>query len=120
MKTTSIAFKESCIIKPGCLRPHMIDLLQVLLMVAPDTNDGTLWITEGWRPERHPNDAHTWCNAWDVRSKNVIVASITGRALLMDRWATDARTHYGPGPFQFEAHGGPGPGLHLHAEFDPR
>jgi hypothetical protein len=120
VKTTLIAFKESAIIKPGCLRPHMTELLEVLLLVAPDTNDGIMWVTEGWRPQRHPNDAHTWCNAWDVRSKNVIVATPAGRGDIMDQWGEDARHEYGRGsPMQFDAHG-MGAGLHLHAEYDPR
>jgi hypothetical protein len=119
MKTELIAFKDSAIIKPGCLRPHMIDLLDVLLDVAPDTADGVMWITEGWRIERHPNDAHTWCNAWDIRSKNVIEQGAFNKEFIMNKWGNDARGVLSSGYFQFEAHGS-GPALHLHAEYDPR
>ena len=120
MKTTRIAVKQSVIIKPDCLRPHMILLLNGMLRVAPDTTDGTMWVTEGWRDERHPNDAHNWCNAWDVRSWNVINRGYSDLELRMDAWAFAAREALKrDGPFQFEAHG-EGPRLHLHGEFDPR
>lgn len=120
MKTTLIAFKESAIVKPGCLRPHMIELLDAMLAVAPDTVDGIMWVTEGWRPERHPNDAHTWCNAWDIRSRNVISRGDSDLEIIMDLWGRDASEELGKHhQFDFEAHG-EGTGLHLHSEYDPR
>lgn len=120
MKTTRIAFKESAIAKPNCFLPHRVEMRNALLAVAPDTVDGIMWITELWRPERHPNDAHTWCNADDIRSRNVIAASQSDRELIMDKWGRDADRYMGDKPEnQFEAHGD-GPSLHLHAETDPR
>ena len=124
MKTTLMAYKDSAIIKPGCLRPHMIELLLALLATSPDTHDGIMWVTEAWRPARHTDDAHTWCNAFDIRSKNVIErGNSNSLRAKMTQWGRDTRQYLrqtsGVHSFQFEAHGD-GQALHLHAEFDPR
>ena len=120
MRTTTIAFKDSARLKLGHLRPHMSHLLEALLATAPETEDGIMWVTEGYRPERHANDAHTWGNAWDIRSKNVIADDWDELEIIMTEWGAETNALLGDSPaYQFEAHGS-GTGLHLHAEYDPR
>lgn len=120
MKTTMIAFKESARLTPTNLSKEMVEFLLVLLEVAPETEDGIMWVTEGYRKEIHPNDAHTWCSAWDIRSKNVLAASWQDRREVLIRWVELARETLRHKPwYQFEVHGD-GDALHMHAEIDPR
>ena len=122
MKTTLIAFKENATFKPSCFRPEMVALLTALLETAPDTTDGRMVVTEGHRNPRHPDDAHTWCSAFDIRSRNVLAPHEYALEIKLQLWAKRARKRLNDelGVYQFAVHGGPGPGLHIHAEIDPR
>lgn len=122
MRTELIAFKENATFKPSCFRPEMVALLTALLETAPDTTDGRMVVTEGHRNPRHPDDAHTWCSAFDIRSRNLLADSEIARDLKLREWVRLARERLDDklGIYQFAVHGGPGPGLHIHAEIDPR
>lgn len=117
MKPSELAFKENVRLRPGCFLPHMVRLLEVLLETAPETRDGRVVITEAWRDPLHPDDAHTWCNAFDVRSRNVIHDGDLISEMLA--WASRARVLLGSPHWHIVVHG-EGPGLHIHAEWDPR
>jgi len=117
MKTAHLAFKDGVRLRAACFAPHMVRLLTVLLSVAPDTRDGCMVVTEAWRKPRHPDDAHTWCNAFDIRSRNVIHEGSLEPAMLA--WASRAKASLDSPDWQIVVHG-EGPGLHMHAEFDPR
>ena len=122
MKTEVIAFKENASFKPSCFRFEMVALLTALLETAPETTDGRMVVTEGHRNPRHPDDAHTWCSAFDIRSRNVLADSELALDLKLREWASRARERLDDplGIYQLVVHGGPGPRLHIHAEIDPR
>tara|TARA_R110000824_G_scaffold87037_8_gene214880 strand:- start:2692 stop:3057 length:366 start_codon:yes stop_codon:yes gene_type:complete len=121
MITESIAFKENASFKPSNFRPEMVALLTALLVTAPDTTDGRMVITEGHRPAQHTDDAHTWCNAFDIRSQNVEAADDDARELAMWEWVGRVRQRLDDplGSYQFVVHG-EGFSMHIHAEIDPR
>ena len=122
MKTDVIAFKENASFKPNCFRLEMVALLTALLETAPETTDGRMVVTEGHRNPRHPDDAHTWCSAFDIRSRNVLAETDSAREFELREWASRARARMDDplGIYQLVVHGGPGPRLHIHAEIDPR
>ena len=122
MKTDVIAFKENASFKPSCFRLEMVALLTALLETAPETTDGRMVVTEGHRHPRHPDDAHTWCSAFDIRSRNVLAETDSAREFELREWASRARARMDDplGIYKLVVHGGPGPRLHIHAEIDPR
>ena len=121
MITESIAFKENASFKTSNFRPEMVALLTALLVTAPDTTDGRMVITEGHRPAQHTDDAHTWCNAFDIRSQNVEAEDQDARELAMWHWVGRVRQRLDDplGSYQFVVHG-EGFNMHIHAEIDPR
>ena len=127
MKTEAIHFKQGVHWKKshGLWAPTRI--LEVALETAPDTEDGLLWVTGGWREPRDPRelDLHNLCLAWDFRIRNFSVARGTdqeeydSRRTLAWGWVNMQRDKHEDRRFQFDVHG-EGANIHTHAEFDPR
>lgn len=126
MRPTHIQFKQGVQWKPahGLWAPTRI--LEVALETAPDTSDGILWVTEGWRePIREGLDLHNLCLAWDFRIRNFSTAP-GSKEEVYERIQVVAWGHVNmmrdvllDGRFQFAVHG-EGANIHTHAEFDPR
>ena len=119
MITEKASYKEGVNVKPSNELPHIQLIRIVALATAPDTVDGICWTTEAWRPARHTDDAHTWCNAFDFRVRNIALEHREARSLEAWAWVKRMRTALSDGRYQFDCHG-EGFGYHIHAEFDPR
>jgi hypothetical protein len=77
-------------------------------------------ITEAWRLPRHPDDAHSWCNAFDIRIHNIAGWSTPEEELAAAWvWVKKMRADLDDPRYQFDVHG-VGANAHIHAEFDPR
>ena len=119
MKTTSAKYKEGVTVKLANELPHVQLIRTVALATAPDTADGICWTTEAWRPPRHTDDAHNWCNAFDLRVWNIEGNHREEKILKGWDWIKRMRLVLNDQRYQFDQHG-KGNGIHIHAEFDPR
>lgn len=119
MKTTRSDYKAGVTVKRANDLPHISLIRTVALATAPDTDDGICWTTEAWRPARHTDDAHNWCNAFDFRIRNIVGEHREERILIAMDWIKRQRAVHNDQRYQFELHG-EGPNVHVHSEFDPR
>lgn len=117
---TGIQFKKGVIVRPSHGLPHVWAMLECALRHAPDfEKDNDMVVTEAWRLPRHPDDAHSWCNAFDLRIRNIPISSEPGRIAAAWDWVRRMRADLGDPRYQFDVHG-VGGNAHIHMEFDPR
>ena len=127
MIPTHICFKQGVQWRPSHALWAPNRILQVALETAPPTDDGILWVTDGWREPRDPGklDLHNLCLAWDFRIRNFSVGTWDAKEEFNRRrttawgWVNMMRDVHADGRFQFDVHG-EGASIHTHAEFDPR
>lgn len=132
MHTDHIRFKDGVQWRLSHSQPAFQRILEVALECAPETTDGTLWVTELWREPRRALDLHTLCLAVDFRIHNFVVDSELpeDKAYVKRRekawgfvnWMRDTHDDR---RYQFAVHGSGrhiamDPTIHIHAEFDPR
>lgn len=114
----SIEIKQRVVLRTAHFRPHMVQIIMVAFATQPETTDGKLVITEGWRDIRDSLDFHEHCAAFDFRCKNLVGASQEERERQGHAWAAVMRERLGS-DYDVIAHG-EGDNFHVHAEFDPR
>lgn len=127
MKGMNIRLKKGVILRPAHGLPHVWCMIECAVRQAPDLRNDELVITEAWRHARHPDDAHTWCLAFDLRIHNIIGAipnpsdqlDSEGRVAAAWVWVRRMRAELDDPRYQFDVHG-IGGNAHIHMEFDPR
>lgn len=115
----NIQFKKGVNVRPAHGLPHIWKLLEVAAETAPEMDDDHIVVTEAWRLPRHPDDAHTWCNAFDLRIHNIAERSADEREDAAWAWVKRMRAEHLDSRYQFVVHG-EGANAHIHMEFDPR
>jgi len=120
VKTQSIQVKAGVSFVPQHFSPESSAIVRVLFLCAPETQDGILWITEGWRPARHQRDLHTLGLAFDVRIHNLMGSTQDARVAQARLWVARCRDTHDDPRYQFEIHGATPAQFHIHAEFDQR
>lgn len=120
MKPTAIRVKEGVLFIAAHFEPESALILRVLFQCAPETTDGLIWITEGFRPPRHPRDLHTVGRAFDLRIHNIMEPTAARRIVAARAWVARARAVHGDARYQFEIHGATPAEFHVHAEFDQK
>lgn len=120
MQVREIRVKEGVRFIGEHFSPEVSIILKALFNNCPGTTDGFMWITEGWRPARHPKDLHTQGRAFDVRIHNLLADTHAGRVLLAQGWVAASRLDIPNPAHQFEIHGATVAQYHIHAEYDPK
>lgn len=129
MSVQFFEFKSGVKIKTAHGLPHIWRMIEIAVETAPALEDDTLVITEAWRLPRHPDDAHSWCNAFDVRVRTILIPRkvsdsttthlYAARKAEAWRWVARIRKSLHDPRYQFDVHG-EGSNIHIHMEFDPR
>jgi len=120
MITREIRVKDGVRFVGEHFSPESSQIIRVLYLVVPETVDGIMWITEGWRPARHSRDLHTDGKAFDIRIHNLIGRTHEERVSLARAWVQKARDSHDNPAYQFEIHGTTAAQFHIHAEYDKR
>ena len=120
MRGVNIRLKRGVTLRPAHGLPHVWRMLESAVRCAPDMDGDEIVVTEAHRSPRHPDDAHTWCNAFDLRIHNMSGYSTPEQELdLAWRWVKKMRADLKDPRYQFDVHG-VGANAHIHMEFDPR
>ena len=114
-----IQLKDKTTLRTAHGLPHVWKLLDIAADTAPSLKNDTLVVTEGWRLPRHPDDAHSWCLAFDLRIHNILEDHEEARKLAAWAWVKRMRAVLDDPRYQFDVHG-EGRNAHIHMEFDPR
>lgn len=119
MSASGWTLKEGVVMREANTHPHMLLILKAAVATAPKFRGPNLVVvTEAWRRARHPDDAHEWCNAFDLRTRAIMLEAGQTEEQAGWEWVARMRDHLGGDVrYQFDVHG---PTLHIHAEFDPR
>tara|TARA_R110002126_G_scaffold131039_3_gene274712 strand:+ start:504 stop:881 length:378 start_codon:yes stop_codon:yes gene_type:complete len=116
-----IEFKPGVKVKTAHGLPHIWLMIETALAAAPPVEADTVVVTEAWREPRHPDDAHSWCSAFDLRIRNIITSegTLDAREAKAWVWVNRMRAELDDPRYQFDVHG-VGGNAHIHMEFDPR
>jgi hypothetical protein len=120
MQVTGIRVKAGVTFVAEHFSPDAARIARVILTCAPETRDGFVWITEGWRVARHPRDLHAVGLAFDFRIHNLTGATHEARLAQARAWVHRCRQAHADRRYQFEIHGAKPEEFHIHAEFDTR
>lgn len=120
MKTVNFGVKHGVKLRKAHGFPHIWLMIDAAFDTAPLTIDGQIVITEAWRLPRHPDDAHTWCNAFDWRIHNLAGRTAAERIAMAWAWVERMRDKLDDPRYQFDVHGKTDDDKHVHMEFDPR
>jgi hypothetical protein len=119
MKGVDIRLKKDVTLRPAHGLPHVWRMLESAVRCAPELDKDELIVTEAWRLPRHPDDAHSWCNAFDLRIHNISGMDPDERVAEAWAWVKRMRADLDDPRYQFDVHG-VGGSAHIHMEFDPR
>jgi len=114
-----IEFKTGVKLRSAHGLPHVWRMLEVAAETAENLANDTMVVTEGYRDARHPDDAHTWCLAFDLRIHNIQLEGSLARYNAAWAWVKRMRAVHQDPRYQFVVHG-EGANAHIHMEFDPR
>lgn len=121
---TRIIFKDDrdsqvgrgCVLYAGHFRPEVIAIVYCAALEAPETKDGEIVVSEGYRDIRNSRDLHEELRAFDF-SLNGVNGDHDFRAAVGVQWADRTNRRLGPG-YHTAVHG-IGSNLHMHIELDP-
>lgn len=129
MNCEYIEFKAGVKLTESHGLPHIWRMLEVAKQTAPPLEKETLTVTEAWRHARHPDDAHSWCNAFDLRVRTIKIPRNVSNSTPTHlyeakkaeawRWVARMRKVLDDPRYQFVVHGKDS-NIHIHMEFDPR